>query len=72
MSKNESIACPLCQALFKHEDLKAHYMEESLELKNLTMEIIQVQHPGWVQEDGSCRQCWDYYRSLNEVIVTVD
>ena len=44
--------CPLCQELFRIDDLRIHAKSESEELRKYTIEIIKSQHPelgarGW-------------------------
>jgi len=56
--------CPLCQELFRIDDLRIHAKSESEELRKYTIEIIKSQHPEWVEEDGACPKCWEYYGKL--------
>ena len=32
------------------------------------IEIIKEQNPGWVEKDGSCDKCIDYYKSLDDIL----
>jgi hypothetical protein len=35
------------------------------------LDFIKKQHPQWVQEDGACPKCIEYYESLDNVISVV-
>ncbi len=35
------------------------------------LDFIKKQHPEWVQEDGACPKCIEYYKSLDELVSVV-
>lgn len=37
--------------------------------ENYTLNLIRNEHPEWVEPDGSCKRCEQYYTSLDSVIV---
>jgi hypothetical protein len=37
--------------------------------ENYTLNLIRSEHPEWVEPDGSCKRCEEYYMSLDSVIV---
>ncbi|UCC94879.1 MAG: hypothetical protein JSW40_08725 [Candidatus Omnitrophota bacterium] len=49
--------CPICGKLLPHELIRiishgeAHITEE-----------IKKKHPEWVESNGVCRKCYEYYR----------
>ena len=49
--------CSVCGRHFK-DDLLV-YMDHT---KQHIIEEIQTDHPDWVEEDGVCRKCAEYYR----------
>ena len=32
------------------------------------LEVIKSEHPDWVEKDGSCKRCEEYYLYLDEFI----
>lgn len=36
------------------------------------IEAIKEDHPDWVEDDGSCRKCIEYYKSLDDVVEKQD
>lgn len=32
------------------------------------LEVIKNEHPEWVEEDGSCRRCEEYYYHLDDLV----
>jgi hypothetical protein len=61
---NANTVCSLCQHQIPVEDLKKHRQEETREIIDYTVGLIQSRHPEWIQSDATCQKCWDYYRSL--------
>lgn len=37
--------------------------------ENYTLTMIRNEHPEWVEPDGSCKRCEEYYKSLDSVEV---
>lgn len=60
----ETEVCPLCEREVPAGELRRHMEAELEEIRRYTIEIIRRMHPEWVARDGSCRECWEYYRSL--------
>lgn len=51
--------CPLC----REEADELHY-----EFEQYVLDVIKKEHPEWVESDGTCPRCMDYYRSLDNAI----
>ena len=32
------------------------------------LEIIKNEHPEWVEKDGSCARCMEYYQQLDDLV----
>ncbi len=52
-------SCALCG---KEVDSVTHIAEHWL------INNIKEDHPEWVEKDGSCKKCIDYYKSLDDVV----
>lgn len=51
--------CPLC----------SEEADELLyEFEQYVLDVIKKEHPEWVESDGACPRCLDYYRSLDSAI----
>jgi len=62
-SLNKTGTCPLCG---KHSDSIEHIAEEWL------LTEIRKEHPEWVEANGTCTKCVDYYHSLDNVFKPVN
>jgi len=62
------LACPLCQELFRIEELPGHIQQEQMSIRDYTIEIIKTLNPAWVEKDGSCARCWKFYADLSRVV----
>ena len=58
------VACPLCGDLVPAEDLRAHLRTDDDEIRNYVLSLIRTNHPQWVESDGTCAKCVEYYRRL--------
>lgn len=59
---NEDMAkkvCPLCKKEIEEKLLKLHTRREKL-----IIDLIKKRNPGWVEEDGACPRCLEYYRAV--------
>ena len=36
--------------------------------EKLLRSMIRYRHPEWVEEDGRCKKCDDYYKSLLDIV----
>lgn len=48
--------CPLC---------KMSTLDPRHEIEHFVMQSIMESHPEWVDEDGCCEKCIEYYESLD-------
>ena len=55
--------CPLCN----EETDEFHYDAE-----RYVLEVIKKDHPEWVESDGACEPCMDYYKSLDKAVQLVE
>ena len=39
--------------------------------KKFMLDTIRSEHPEWVEEDGTCKKCMEYYESL-DYLVTIE
>ena len=40
-------------------------------IKHFVLSFIKEQHPDWVEKDGSCKKCLNYYENLDKVVEVV-
>ena len=53
--------CSLCGSSVPKESFYAHRkMEKAI------IDLIKKKNPKWVETDGSCVRCYEYYRTLSE------
>ena len=50
--------CKLCN---NEVDSLTHFAEQWL------LETIKEKNPHWVENDGACQKCIDYYKSLDDI-----
>ena len=63
--EDEALAdCPLCGEGLAADELQAHVQTDSEEIRRYVLSVIRTSHPEWVESDGSCAKCWEYYRNL--------
>jgi hypothetical protein len=55
--------CPLCHGALA-EDVSIHLASEQEGVGRPTFSLIKSLHPGWLEEDGACTECWSFYRNL--------
>ncbi len=51
--------CPLCGTLVPPELLELHAWAE-----DWVLETIREKNPSWVESDGACQKCVEYYQKL--------
>ncbi len=54
--------CPICSRLVRENILKV--CEEA---EDWILQSIKRAHPDWVEKDGSCSRCLNYYKKLGKV-----
>ncbi|MBP7216340.1 MAG: hypothetical protein KBA46_03540 [Candidatus Omnitrophica bacterium] len=59
MTNDKKNICPICK---KHE----HAIVVSIcnEAKEYVLKRIRLDHPEWIEKDGLCTRCKDYYEKL--------
>lgn len=40
--------------------------------EQLVLDMIRRDHPDWVEADGSCRRCVEYYEGLDDALKVED
>ncbi len=58
------VDCPLCEVAVTADELRAHVKRDSEEIRQYVLSVIRTNHPKWVESDGSCEKCWEYYENL--------
>jgi hypothetical protein len=53
--------CPICNKI-THEDM----IKVCQDAEDWVLQTIRRMHPEWVEKDGSCMRCIEYYRDLAE------
>jgi predicted RNA-binding Zn-ribbon protein involved in translation (DUF1610 family) len=57
--------CPLCGEAISAGELRAHAAKDDQRFKHgLMIARIKQDHPEWVEADGACPKCVEYYRQL--------
>ena len=56
--------CPMCEQELPVSLLGSHIESEQKDIRGYIMEQIKKAHPKWVEKDGACPKCWEYYRKL--------
>ncbi|MEW6008711.1 MAG: hypothetical protein AB1629_03670 [Candidatus Omnitrophota bacterium] len=51
--------CPICQ-----KKVDASIIKACTEAEKYVIENIRRSHPEWVEKDGACPKCIDYYKNL--------
>ena len=57
---------PICKLCGKKTDSLYHITEQ------LVLDMIRRDHPEWVQEDGVCAQCIEYYKNLDNAVEIIE
>lgn len=56
--KNKKI-CPVCK-----KETDEHVIDVCRESYKFIIDRIKQEHPDWVEKDGACPKCVDYYKGL--------
>jgi hypothetical protein len=56
--------CPLCGESIPSSEMRSHVEKDTRELRESAVNLIRRNHPQWVEEDGACSKCWEYYEAL--------
>ena len=60
---HDSYRCPLCGENVKPGELRAHAaLDDERFREGLVIARIKEDHPDWVEADGACERCIEYYR----------
>ena len=57
-------ACPLCGDSVPSKELRAHLDSDGDEIRRYVLSLIRNSNPEWVESDGACAKCLDYYSRL--------
>ena len=60
--------CPICGESVETRELRRHINSDEQEIRNYTLDLIKSSHADWVEENGACPKCWEYYKSLGSLI----
>ncbi len=53
---------PVCKLCNKDIDSLYHITEQFM------LDMIQRDHPDWVEKDGACLPCVEYYKDLDDAV----
>ena len=56
--------CPLCGDEVPLAQYRSHVSGESHELQQYALDLIRRTHPDWIEDDGACAKCMEYYERL--------
>jgi hypothetical protein len=57
-------ACALCGHAVPAKDLRVHLETDRDEIRGYVLSLIRNANPGWVESDGACAKCLEYYSRL--------
>jgi len=57
--KNAKQVCPLCK-----QEESAAMVDTCVSAYQYAIKMIKQDHPGWVEKDGACPKCLEYYNKL--------
>lgn len=62
--KEGEFKCPLCGSLVPISQIRVHAIEDDKRFKEgMLIARIKADHPEWVETDGACPKCIEYYRA---------
>jgi len=65
-SKQGEFRCPLCSETVALGELRAHAALDDQRFRDgLVITRIKQDHPEWVEADGACPRCIEYYRGIS-------
>lgn len=56
MSKTK---CPLCERKIEEKELVYHH-----DIEEMLIDVIKNNHPQWIDNQGACPRCVEYYRTI--------
>lgn len=63
--KQGEFACPLCGEIVPMGEIRAHAATDDQRFRDgLVITRIKQDHPEWVEADGACPKCIEYYRGV--------
>jgi len=71
MKAKSTAICPLCQKLFSAAELHAHIVTAPIDTRQYAREEIRTRYPDWVERDGACEPCWNYYVQWGELAMAM-
>lgn len=51
---------------------KSHRNKLSVMAEKFVLDSIRFDHPEWVDEEGGCPKCNEYYESLSDLVIIQD
>ncbi len=64
-SKQGEFQCPLCSETVSVGELRAHAALDDQRFRaGLVIARIKEDHPEWMEADGACPKCLEYYRGI--------
>jgi hypothetical protein len=61
--KQNEFKCPLCGEIVPFGEMRAHAAADNRHFQDgLVIARIKQDHPQWVEADGACPKCMEYYR----------
>ena len=51
--------------------LKKQHENQNEEIKKFLLDTIRHEHPEWIEENGDCTKCHEYYESLSSIVSIV-
>ena len=71
MKAKSTAICPLCQKPFPVAELHTHIVTAPIDIRQYAREEIRTRHPDWVERDGACETCWNYYVQWGELAMAM-
>jgi hypothetical protein len=57
--------------LYPPKNLRHHLEREQKEIRDYVVKVISSMHPDWLERNGACPRCWDYYKQLGATAITL-
>lgn len=51
--------------------IKKQHINQNEVIKKFLLDTIRNEHPDWVEENGKCAKCNEYYESLSSIVSIV-
>ena len=63
--KQGEFRCPICGDIVPMRELLTHAVEDDRRFQDgRTIARIKQDHPEWIEADGACPKCVEYYRKI--------